>query len=265
MRYVELPGGRRGLHAHRSEEVVEVDDCLIDARRPTPPVETVTAASGTRSFRVHADGFWQAHLEAPDLLVEIVLGLLAPRRGETVLDLYAGVGLFSAFLADAVGPAGRVVAVEGSRSACSDARANLPPWVAVEHGRVDRVLAAAYGGPVDLVVLDPPREGARRQVVRRIVDRAPRAVAYVACDPAALARDVATFAELGYRLSALRALDLFPMTSHVEVVAHLVRSDSGLPATSGTKSSRRPEDFVVELQRRLMNRQRGKLARSVDR
>ena len=134
-------------------------------------------------------------------------------------------GLFAAFLADAVGPTGRVVAVEGSYVACRDARANLPSWARVEHGSVDRVLASAYDEPFDLVVLDPPREGARRRVVRQIADRAPRAVAYVACDPAALARDLATFAELGYRLRTLRAFDLFPMTSHTECVALLEPAD----------------------------------------
>jgi tRNA/tmRNA/rRNA uracil-C5-methylase (TrmA/RlmC/RlmD family) len=86
---------------------------------------------------------------------------------------------------------------------------------------VERVLRSAYDEPFDLVVLDPPREGARRAVVEQVVDRAPRAVAYVACDPAALARDLATFAELGYTLSELRVLDLFPMTHHAECVALL--------------------------------------------
>ena len=86
------------------------------------------------------------------------------------------------------------------------------------------MLATSYDEPFDLVVLDPPREGARAAVVRQIADRAPRAVSYVACDPAALARDVATFAECGYRLTALRAFDLFPMTHHVECVALLERT-----------------------------------------
>ncbi len=226
------PEGRRGLHVHRSDEVVLVDDCLIDAagaarsgdrRVPTPGLEAVTTAYGSRDFVVAPDGFWQSHVEAPRVLVETVLGMLRPEAGERVLDLYAGVGLFAAFLADAVGPTGRVVAVEGSRAACQDARTNLPPGVRVEHGPVERVLGSAYDEPFDLVVLDPPREGARRPVVEQIVDRAPRAVAYVACDPAALARDLATFASLGYHLTALRALDLFPMTHHVECVALVER------------------------------------------
>jgi tRNA/tmRNA/rRNA uracil-C5-methylase (TrmA/RlmC/RlmD family) len=75
-------------------------------------------------------------------------------------------------------------------------------------------------------VLDPPRTGAGKEVTERIAGLGPRAVSYVACDPAALARDVATFAAHGYRLAGLRALDLFPMTHHVECVALLVRGDS---------------------------------------
>jgi tRNA/tmRNA/rRNA uracil-C5-methylase (TrmA/RlmC/RlmD family) len=223
MRYVALPEGRRGLHVHRSDEVVLVEDCLIDAGLPERDLETVATSAGTHDFTVAPDGFWQSHVEAPRVLVETVLSMVRPAPGERVLDLFAGVGLFAAFLADAVGPSGRVVAVEGSRVACADARTNLPPAVTVAHGSVERVLASAYDEPFDLVVLDPPREGARRPVVEQIVDRAPRAVAYVACDPAALARDLATFADHGYRLSALRAFDLFPMTSHVECVAHLVK------------------------------------------
>ena len=89
------------------------------------------------------------------------------------------------------------------------------------HVLVDRALAAV--GRADLVVLDPPRTGARRDVVAGVAALAPRAVSYVACDPAALARDVAFFAGHGYRLTSLRAFDLLPMTSHVECVAHLVK------------------------------------------
>jgi len=222
MRYVALPGGARGLHVHRSDEVVEIEECLIDASLPPSDSETVVTSSGTRTFQVDPDGFWQSHLEAPRVLVETVLSMAAPRPGERVLDLYAGVGLFAGFLADAVGPAGRVVAVEGSAAACRDARANLPASARVEQGPVDRVLSTAYDEAFDLVVLDPPREGARRRVVRQVVDRTPRAVVYVACDPAALARDVATFGELGYTLRSVRAFDLFPMTHHVECVALLV-------------------------------------------
>ena len=212
-RYVALPGGARGMRKHRSHDVVEVDECLLEA--PTGP----SYAVGGRAFAVAEDGFWQVHPGAPGVLVETVLGMLGPRPGESALDLYAGVGLFARFLLDAVGPTGRVVVVEADRRAATSAAANCPE-ADVRAGPVDRVLAEATE-PFDLVVLDPPRSGAKRKVVTHVVERRPRAVAYVACDPAALARDVAIFAEHGYTLSALRAFDLFPMTHHVECVALL--------------------------------------------
>jgi tRNA/tmRNA/rRNA uracil-C5-methylase (TrmA/RlmC/RlmD family) len=224
VRFAHLPDGRRAMRKHRSHELVPIDDCLIAApgAEEPPSAETVTAAGVTHDFVVAEDGFWQVHPGAPRVLVESVLDHLDPQPGERVLDLYAGVGLFAAFLADRVGSS-RVVAVEGHRGATRDAATNLPHGVRVLRGDVARVLATTLDEPFDLVVLDPPREGARRAVVTQVADRSPRAVAYVACDPAALARDVATFAELGYSLGALRAFDLFPMTHHVECVALLTR------------------------------------------
>ncbi|MFC4784761.1 class I SAM-dependent RNA methyltransferase [Nocardioides sp. MAHUQ-72] len=224
VQYARTDDGRRGMRVHRSNEVIPVEDCLIartDAREPSPELVHETVLG--REFVVSADGFWQVHPGAPATLVETVLDLLQPQPGEKVLDLYSGVGLFAAFLAERVGERGRVVTVEGSRAACGHARTNLAEFrhVVVASGSVDRVLASSYDEPFDLVVLDPPREGARRPVVEQVVDRAPRAVAYVACDPAALARDLAYFAERGYSLRALRAFDLFPMTHHVECVALL--------------------------------------------
>ncbi|MGI8901971.1 MAG: class I SAM-dependent RNA methyltransferase [Nocardioides sp.] len=233
--------GRRGFRKHRSHQVVAVDDCLIsrhDAREVVktgpvpgpaverdPVVELVETTAGRHLFEVAGDGFWQVHPGAPALLVEVVLSMLRPAPGERCLDLYAGVGLFSAFLAEAVGPTGSVVAVEGDRRAAEHARTNLSsyPTAVVRRGSVDRDLGSQPPEPVDLVVLDPPREGAKRAVVDQVADRLPRAVAYVACDPAALSRDVALFGERGYRLSQLRAFDLFPMTHHVECVALLER------------------------------------------
>jgi tRNA/tmRNA/rRNA uracil-C5-methylase (TrmA/RlmC/RlmD family) len=226
VQFAHTEDGRPGMRAHRSHRVVPVEDCLIarrDARAPAPGllVEHVATAHGKHDFTVEADGFWQVHPGAPRVLVDTVLELLMPVPGESVLDLYAGVGLFARFLADAVGPGARVVAVEGDRAACGHAREHLRH---VTCGSVDTVLASSYDEPFDLVVLDPPREGAGRSVVSQVADRAPRAVAYVACDPAALARDLATFAGLGYRLTALRAFDLFPMTHHVECVALVERA-----------------------------------------
>ncbi|WP_231251913.1 class I SAM-dependent RNA methyltransferase [Nocardioides furvisabuli] len=248
-RYAVLPDGRPAMRAHRSHELVAIDDCLIaaegarpvDADGPAGPDEVVarglvqhdvTAAGRTHAFTVAADGFWQVHPEAPRVLVEAVLDVLAPQPGERALDLYSGVGLFARFVGEVTGA--RVVAVEGDRGACQHARTNLSALesAVVECGPTDRVLRDGFDEPFDLVVLDPPREGAKRAVVEQVVDRRPRAVAYVAGDPAALGRDVAIFAEHGYELTAVRAFDLFPMTSHVEVVALLSKGSLNRPRFS---------------------------------
>jgi tRNA/tmRNA/rRNA uracil-C5-methylase (TrmA/RlmC/RlmD family) len=141
------------------------------------------------------------------------------------------VGLFSAFLADRVGTSGTVVAVESDPVAVTDAERNLVdlPQVVPVVDRVERALRrGSVGKHCDVVVLDPPRVGAKREVVEAVAALAPRTVAYVACDPGALARDLAIFAEHGYRLESLRAFDIFPMTHHVECVALLEKTGSDL-------------------------------------
>ncbi|WP_137295323.1 class I SAM-dependent RNA methyltransferase [Nocardioides dongxiaopingii] len=217
-RYASLPDGGRAMRKHRSHELVAVDQCLLES--PDPATHVVHGVA----FAVADGGFWQVHPGAPETLVDAVLEALAPQPGESALDLYAGVGLFSRFLADRVGGTGRVAMVEGDTTASALSLDNVPGAEATA-GDVARVLAESLAGHWDVVVLDPPREGAKRAVVEQVVARAPRAVAHVACDPAALARDVAIFAEHGYRLASLRAFDLFPMTHHVECVALLLPGD----------------------------------------
>jgi tRNA/tmRNA/rRNA uracil-C5-methylase (TrmA/RlmC/RlmD family) len=174
-----------------------------------------------RRWQVTGDGFWQVHPGAADLLVHALVTALQPRTGDHVVDLYSGVGLYAGAFADLVGPGGRVDAVETAAGAAQDAAENLGelPTVHLHHARVDRFLARTSLRRCDLVVLDPPRSGAGADVVAAIVRLAPRVIGYVACDPASLARDVATLAAAGYRLSGLRAFDLFPMTHHVECLA----------------------------------------------
>ena len=143
------------------------------------------------------------------------------RPGERVLDLYAGAGLFAALLAEAVGAGGEVAGVEMSAQAVADAEANLAdlPQARVIRARVTPEVVS----DADVVVLDPPRSGAGRDVMTAVATRARRAVGYVACDPATLARDLRVAVEAGWRLAALRAFDAFPMTQHVECVAVLSR------------------------------------------
>lgn len=197
-----------------------------NARRTV--TESVTVAGNQYDFRIAADGFWQVHREAPALLANTVLDSVGEIGDATVLDLFSGSGLFTVPLAQATGRVGRVIAVEGDARAVKSARRALHGVEQVElhMGDVARTLREAGHGAIggaDVAVLDPPRAGAGRRVVEQIAALAPQRVVYVACDPAALARDVAFFAETepGYELSSLRAFDLFPHTHHVECVVVL--------------------------------------------
>ncbi|MEU8023294.1 TRAM domain-containing protein [Micromonospora haikouensis] len=198
-----------------------------DGSVAVPPIDgpqTVREVAAGREWTLPASGFWQVHPAAADTLVGAVLDLLDPQPGESAWDLYGGAGLFAAAVAARVGPAARVTVVESAGEGVAAARDNLRdlPGVEVVAARVETALARRrITGPVDLVVLDPPRSGAGARVVRDVVAAGPRAVAYVACDPAAFARDVRTFAEAGWELAALRGFDLFPMTQHVELVGLL--------------------------------------------
>ena len=177
-----------------------------------------------RSFRVSAGSFWQVHEAAPEALASAVLEGLAPRRGEHALDLFAGVGLFAALLGDAVGAKGSVRAVERDARACADARHNVRHLAQVEvvEAAVSPALVADLGR-ADIAVLDPPREGAGTALVAALVAMtpAPRRIAFVACDPASFARDLAVALGAGWTMRSLRAFDQFPMTEHVELVAIL--------------------------------------------
>jgi tRNA/tmRNA/rRNA uracil-C5-methylase (TrmA/RlmC/RlmD family) len=240
--------GSPGLRAHRSHDVLPIVDCPITPAGALPPVleqrfapgsevEVVVDADGV----VHAGGgpavqravgrewllspgvFWQVHPALPDALAGVVAEWADAPAGGTAWDLYGGVGLFAAVLAGQVGPDGEVVVVESSGQAVADGRAALAdlPQVGWRTGRVERVLPGLDGRP-DVVVADPPRRGLGRELVEALCARAPDRVVHVACDPAALARDLALFTARGYRLDGLRAFDAFPMTHHYESVALLV-------------------------------------------
>lgn len=191
-------------------------------KRPTP--EVIHEMVNDRRFEVDATGFWQVHPRAASVLDAAVYGVLDGHVDDrnTHFDLYGGVGLFAATLADLGGT--DIVTVESSARATQHAAANLAPLeVNAVTARVDRFLATQKGGRAGAVVLDPPRAGAGRQVVEAIHALAPEAIAYVACDPVALARDLGTFRTLGWNVDRLRGFDLFPHSHHFEVVALLTR------------------------------------------
>lgn len=178
----------------------------------------ITQHAVGHEFKLMADGFWQVHPEAAKAYTETVLDFLKPLEGESAWDLYGGAGLFAVALTDAVGPHGEVTLVE------ADTRGNAVNNLTTDHpntgvvwDRVDKVVDLLP--QPDLVVLDPPRTGAGADIVRGIVEANPRSVAYVACDPAALARDAKLFGELGWEMKRVRAFDAFPMTHHFETIA----------------------------------------------
>jgi tRNA/tmRNA/rRNA uracil-C5-methylase (TrmA/RlmC/RlmD family) len=178
-----------------------------------------------REFRLRPAGFWQTHPAAAETFSRVVAAAAALRPGERALDLYAGAGLFTAVLAEAVGRTGRVVGLEGDPAAVAAAAGNLTdlPCAAVHRQPIEAatVRAAAAELEPDVVVLDPPRTGAGPQVLTAVLDAAPRTVIYVACDPAALARDLRAALDRGWQLAEQTGYDAYPMTHHVECIAVL--------------------------------------------
>ncbi|QCB98097.1 class I SAM-dependent RNA methyltransferase [Arthrobacter sp. PAMC25564] len=291
--FAVTPGGRLGMHAHRSDTVLPVHgmplavDAInslrlweidlqgierVEVAAPangSRPLVLLVPAPGTRAkrlgailsqlpedvsvasfdpvkgealqlrgrtyvqetaagheYRVTGDGFWQIHRNGPETLVAAVTGYLHDggflEPGAVVADLYAGAGLFTAPLADAVGVTGSVLSVEGSPGTSRDARKNLhgASQVEIVQGRVERVLREKPRN-FDAILLDPPRAGAGKAVVNQLIAAGPRAVAYVSCDPASFARDLGYFQQGGWGLEGLRAFDLYPHTHHMETVALL--------------------------------------------
>ena len=200
----------------------------VGARPDTSSGSAVEASGGAvvvqraagREWRLSPGTFWQVHPALADTLAAVVGEWARAPRGGVAWDLYGGVGLFAAVLAGQVGRDGAVTVVESSARAVADGRAALADLSQVRFatGRVERLLPE-LPGPPDVVVADPPRRGLGRALVAGLAAHAPGRVVHVACDPAALARDVALFAAHGYRLAALRAFDAFPMTHHLEATA----------------------------------------------
>ncbi len=178
-----------------------------------------------KTLEVSQESFWQSHAKAPEVLTKAVLDFAQISSSEHVLDLYGGAGLFTAAIIDLVGPDGQVDLIEGSKVATEDARRNFASYknVTVATGDVAKLLPRVTSA--DVVVLDPPREGAGKDVISQIAALNPRAIVYVACDPAALARDTAYLEDHSYLLAGLRAFDLFPMTHHIECVALYERAE----------------------------------------
>ena len=236
------PKRRRPGSSHTPYRRVPEGDQLLGAGLRSV-TEEVTFGSRRFSYQVSAGGFWQIHRAAPSTMVGTMLTMLRPQEGECTLDLYAGAGLFTAALADAVGATGTVISIEGSPVTHKDARSNFAPdgcsrtensadtRIEVIRGDVARHLvdlktALEFGEipAIDAVVLDPSREGANRTTLERLDALDPKRILYVACDPASLGRDTGILRELGWDMVQLRAFDMYPNTHHVETVALFERA-----------------------------------------
>lgn len=180
---------------------------------------TIELSRGELSF--NAEAFFQANAEIVEDMVEFAV---APYSGESAVDLYCGVGLFTLPLARRFK---KVVGVETSHVANRFARRNVASAgltnAAIVSGSVTawmKVQAKSIG-PVDFVLLDPPRVGAESVVIKGIIDLTPQRICYVSCDPATLARDLKKLVAGGYEVASVLGFDMFPQTHHVETVVHL--------------------------------------------
>jgi 23S rRNA (uracil1939-C5)-methyltransferase len=181
----------------------------------------LTERIAERDYRISAGSFFQVNSAGAEALVQLVHDYLAPTDDGRLVDLYCGVGLFSLALADQVG---HVLGIEADLSAIADFRHNADGMDHVElaEGKA-QIILPRLDEAVDLLVLDPPRSGAGKQIVSEIARLGPRRLTYVSCDPATLARDARHLIECGYSLQEVQPIDLFPQTYHVESVALFVR------------------------------------------
>ncbi len=174
-----------------------------------------------RTFKVSAESFFQVNTTQAQAMASHVLDILPLAADKTVLDVYCGVGLFSAFIAPRVK---HCIGVELSESACDDFAVNLDEYDNVElyMGAAETILPALKAKP-DIVLVDPPRSGIERRALDALVALQPEQIAYISCDPATLARDVKRLTGGGYRLTRVTPFDLFPQTYHVETICLLER------------------------------------------
>ena len=212
-----VEGGEVGWSAAPLLEAVPVLRAIW--HRPGPEGGTAHLAAGAAD--AGSPAFTQVNADVSALLAEHVLelaGFLGTAVG-TAVDAYAGVGEHARRLAHR---GWKVTAIELDPMACRAARAAAADRYAVLEGRVEDLLEELL--PVDLLVVNPPRAGLDPEVVHRVLDRPPRRVVYVSCDPATLARDVAALGS-AYDATSVHCFDLFPQTAHVETVLSLVRKD----------------------------------------
>jgi len=210
---------RRRTSEERFEDEAPIDPQLL-AQSGAKAIRYRTACrtTGDHEYQVSAGAFFQVNRYLVDELVSVVTGNAS---GDVALDLYAGVGLFSAALARNFH---HIFGVEASQTSRGDFVQNVPANVKAVGARTEDYLRnRTVRKRPDLVVLDPPRTGAGKAVIRSLVELGALRVRYVSCDPATLARDTAPLLAAGYHIEEAHLFDLFPQTFHIESVMLLAR------------------------------------------
>jgi tRNA/tmRNA/rRNA uracil-C5-methylase (TrmA/RlmC/RlmD family) len=245
--------GKTGLYSHKSNKVIEIDKCLISVEkinksqvfnqhwdgedRLSISVSSENELNISRSgktisgsdelkevvekntYIISPKSFWQSHKNAPRLLLHQVIKYADIKLGDIVCDLYGGAGLFTAPIAELAGEKGETHLIERDNDCIKDAKKMFQNKknIIIHHGRVEQKLGKIKN--IDIIILDPPRNGAGKQVIHQIIDKKPKSIVYVSCDPVSLARDTKILLDNNYSLNNLIGLDLFPMTHHIECVA----------------------------------------------
>ena len=244
--------GKPGLHSHKSNKVIEIDKCLIAVDKINESYvfnknwesldrlnmsvssenelhinrfgKTIFGSGELKevvegnTYIVSPKSFWQSHINAPRLLLKQVIKHACIKSGDIVCDLYGGAGLFAFPIAELLGDSGEIHLIERDNDCIKDAKKMLhgKKNIIIHHGKVEQKLGKIKN--IDIIILDPPRNGAGKQVIHQIIDKSPKSIVYVSCNPASLARDTKILLENNYILDTLMVLDLFPMTHHIECI-----------------------------------------------
>ena len=241
-----------GLRAHKSNTVIEIDECLIALKeinksdiftknwdnenlkiscssnneinvsqfeKSIQGPDKLTENVDKNTYTISPKSFWQSHINAPGLLLQQVMTEANIQQDEIVCDLYGGVGLFTLPVSKLIGKNGQVHLIEMNDTCIEDANNMFKHIdnIFIHHGTVEQKLGSIK--KIDTIILDPPRNGISKQVMNQMIEKKPHTIIYVSCNPSTLARDSKVLLDNKYSLNNIVGLDLFPMTHHIESVA----------------------------------------------
>ena len=219
---IRLLRGNKQLRRNTDAQLTIWSDCLPGEACEK---ESIIRIVKDKKFIVPRDGFFQANLYLTDKLVDEVCRLAASDEISTLVDAYCGNGLFSIFLSSC---AENVIGIEINEKSVKYARINAENAGVKNakfiHGDIKKVLQERFLPPenkIDLIVLDPPRIGCEKTMLKAMVALQPQKIIYISCNPATQARDVKYLNDCGYDLQSLLPLDMFPQTEHIEVIGFI--------------------------------------------